>query len=423
LERGSKVSLSFLLQPPKFKQTLLLTIYRLKYWESSLIFFLLLIGIFTSCSVKKIEEKINDAVIETAFLEPGDSAILPIDERTSLHNPTIQYYEVNGKEYLVISDRITSRLLFFDFNTKELSFEVKFSAEGENGIGEFRGATVLSMDSIIVLGKAYDRFYLSDTTGRLIRKYILEPHTQSEPIQWLQYSITSCFKPSYDGIFAFTLPFGLGHTRESEALKEPCITHYDLKKETWNYIDMKFPPIYSEMGGHYTFTHFLGDIEVVDNKLIVNFPASNYLYVYEKGQVKEFEARVRGTSTIYPPSDDLPTTSKEIDTYILQSPTYLFLLYDKYRKVYYRFFLDKQEDNSSNGDILKMYDEKPCSIVILDSAFTKIGETSLPLKTYHIPDHFVSPKGLYISTNHPDNPSIKEDQLSYRLFTLQKKVN
>jgi len=378
-----------------------------------------------SCSTKQESQRLQIVKgIESydSYLEPQELVLFPIDERTSLHNPTIQYFETNGKKILAISDRINNRILAFDFETKTFAFEVKFSKEGIHGIGEFNGGTILSLDSIIVLGTANDRFYLADSSGSIRKEFVLYPHNAYERVQWLQYSITSCFKPGFNDIYAFTLPFGLGQNRESEAFKESCITHYSFKTGDWEYLDIKFPSQYSDIKGHYTFTHFLGDLEVVDGKLIVNFPASNYLYVYDDNgtYLQKYLAKSDRISVIKPPSRKLPTTSEELDRHILESPAYLFLIYDSYRKIYYRFLLNKQEDTSSIGDILKMYDEKPCSIIILDSAFNKIGETYLPEKTYHIPDHFVTPKGLYISTNHPDNKSVNEDKLSYRLFTLEK---
>ncbi len=319
------------------------------------------------------------------------------------------------KKYLTISPISTGTLLIFDFEKKELAFKVKFLTEGTH---DYESAFLLSMDSIIVLGAERDRFYLSDTSGRIKNKYILFPKKIADDDLLLGSGITNCFKVNFTGFYVFNVQPGLLE-RGEEVFKKPCVIHYNFKKEDWEYINVSFPALYYQSGGHYTVTHLWGDLEVVDNKLVVNFPASNYLTVYENGNIKQEEAKADELSIIVPPSKNLRNDLDDIDTYVLQSPAYQFLLYDSYRKVYYRFLLGGQEDMSSKGDILKNYDEKPCTVVILDSAFSKIGEFKLPPRTYHIPDHFVGPKGLYLSTNYVDRSAISKNMFSYRLLSLR----
>lgn len=382
-----------------------------------------IVQIFT-ISCKRQHSEAKDATYKnaetnyTASLIPDSIISFAIDERTSLFNPQIRFFLDNkNRPYFIVDNNIGNRLIFFDFNTKNRVFEVNYDRAGVNGIGELQGASILSLDSIIVLGTSDEDIYLSDTSGTIKHKYKVKPKSGIDRTPQLRYGITNSCVASNKDIYLFTFPPGLGWPREAEALKESTIVKYNLLEEDWHFINIPYPEVYHQ-SGHYTFTHFIGDIDRNGEKLIINFPASNYVFVYENGIITKFLGKSDKVENIPPPGRKMATTSEEIDTQILESPAYLFLSYDPYRKVYYRFLLNAQEDISSIGDVLKMYDEKPCSIIILDENFKKIGETVLAENTYHIPDHFIGPKGLYISTNHPDNPNINEDKLAYQLLKL-----
>lgn len=91
------------------------------------------------------------------------------------------------------------------------------------------------------------------------------------------------------------------------------------------------------------------------------------------------------------------------------------LMYDKYRKVFYRFAL-MPDDN------IKPFSNNPhqsFSIIILNKDYEIIGETKFPGNTYAHHLCFVGKKGLYISENNENNPQFDENKLVFRCFTLQ----
>jgi hypothetical protein len=96
-------------------------------------------------------------------------------------------------------------------------------------------------------------------------------------------------------------------------------------------------------------------------------------------------------------------------------PHYHHLMYDKYRKVFYRFAL-MPDDN------IKPFSNNPhqsFSIIILNKDYEIIGETKFPGNTYAHHLCFVGKKGLYISENNENNPQFDENKLVFRCFTLQ----
>jgi len=56
--------------------------------------------------------------------------------------------------------------------------------------------------------------------------------------------------------------------------------------------------------------------------------------------------------------------------------------------------------------------------MILDKNLIILGETRFE-NNYLVPNNvFVAEDGLYISTNHPDNPILEEDWMEFELFEL-----
>ena len=94
------------------------------------------------------------------------------------------------------------------------------------------------------------------------------------------------------------------------------------------------------------------------------------------------------------------------------------IIYDKYRKVYYRFFQPACEvsPNENITDLMKT--GKKFSIMILDKDFKVIGETLSPENIYIPVMFFILKDGLYISDNNFQNPEFNENVLSFRRMDL-----
>ena len=100
---------------------------------------------------------------------------------------------------------------------------------------------------------------------------------------------------------------------------------------------------------------------------------------------------------------------------------YWHLMYDKYRKVFYRFVRHPYEFPADRN---AQFDEdrgRIFSIVILNAKYEIIGETTFPGHTYNYTLCFVGKKGLYISLNNQDNPIFSEDELFFQRLELVDK--
>lgn len=93
----------------------------------------------------------------------------------------------------------------------------------------------------------------------------------------------------------------------------------------------------------------------------------------------------------------------------MTSPSYENILFDPYRKVYYRFF--RLPDTSYTPSVRG--NNKPIGIIILNEKFEKQKEFMLPKNKYDLNNCFVSENGLHIQ-----KMTESEDELVFDIFML-----
>ncbi|MDX9928018.1 MAG: DUF4221 family protein, partial [Bacteroidales bacterium] len=96
------------------------------------------------------------------------------------------------------------------------------------------------------------------------------------------------------------------------------------------------------------------------------------------------------------------------------------IFYDKYRNCYYIFYMKRNENPDAGRNLFLKLQYPDCFILILDKDLKHMGEVFLPDNTYSFQFSFITPDGLYISEDHPNNPDFDEDFMRFRLFKLEK---
>lgn len=115
---------------------------------------------------------------------------------------------------------------------------------------------------------------------------------------------------------------------------------------------------------------------------------------------------------------DLSGSKEENYRYFASAPNYKSIFYDKFKNVYYRVCYPEIELTSEEEIMKYRFVPKMFSILILDSELNVIGETLFEKEKF-LPDNlFITEAGVYLSKNHPDNPDLEEDYLSFALFEL-----
>ena len=116
-------------------------------------------------------------------------------------------------------------------------------------------------------------------------------------------------------------------------------------------------------------------------------------------------------------SPDMQTAVRKM----CELPFYGNIIYDKYRKVYYRIVYPQTEYNNVENFVdMWQFGRSLFSIMILDEDFNAVGETLFPENEFRSDLMFVLEDGLYISSSHYKNPIYDEDRLVFKRFVLEK---
>lgn len=113
--------------------------------------------------------------------------------------------------------------------------------------------------------------------------------------------------------------------------------------------------------------------------------------------------------------------SQELDKFYVESYCIDRLFHDEQNQLTYVFiehgipFIDKDSGRKNT------YEDKPFSIVVLDSSFKKLTEQKFEGGKYSLLGSFATPEGLYLSLNNPHSETFDENLFKYKLFKLTRK--
>jgi len=98
-----------------------------------------------------------------------------------------------------------------------------------------------------------------------------------------------------------------------------------------------------------------------------------------------------------------PYTKDKLWQHYLLSAAYRRLVYDPYKRCYYRFFVHPLAEKNKEG-LFNTYMDKKISLMVLDEQFNLIGETMLPDECFFIFFAIPARNGLYINYGPITNP-------------------
>ena len=200
------------------------------------------------------------------------------------------------------------------------------------------------------------------------------------------------------------VPTRMTEIEENQLSQQFLSTAFSLGNGESSLSTHKYPKDYLEEGLKAPYFSMVAS----PDRVVYSFFADHRLIVAEKNN--ETTKLVPAKSRYLP--QGFPLLSRTADrleysNYLFTSPRYEGLIYDAYREVFYRYCYPsiapkKQEEINQ----LRAYPED-FSIMILDNKLKVLGESRFSGK-HLVPNNvFVAEEGLYISSNHPDNPNVK----------------
>ncbi|GAB5526490.1 MAG: DUF4221 domain-containing protein [Roseivirga sp.] len=385
-------------------------------------FIIALLTLFTfACSDNSKVEESTKATYDHN-LKGSDSLIqLGVDSVTSNVSDFLTYYDDNksGTGYLFSINTFMNQLQIFDLNEQKMLRSIPVEMNGERGVGPFKGVHVKDFENIMLFPNQDNRVYIIDTTGTKFEKIEYE-----QPIGYNNAMISSSFfsaSPLYtsDKLIVKTLYQGNYRTISNRELSRKHTAYaIDLNTGKTEMLPHFFPNDYFAGG----MKHFEFSAVHSEKGAVYSFFGDHNLYYSSEVEAPLEKVNAR-SKFLKNQLDHFPADGggAERGKYFSTSAHYGNLLYDKYRKVYYRFCYPELEITEVQELRANIQFPKKFTVMILDEDLNVIGETMFDKNSELVPKNaFVGKKGLYMSVNHPESKLNNEGQFSFRLMTLEK---
>lgn len=332
----------------------------------------------------------------------------------------VETLEDSGKAYLSFKNEVEPEILFYEMSSGNLVKRVVYGVEGDNAItGGFMGYRAIDFDHIYIPSMYVTTIFITDTTGTIKDKINFSQTDTNQPLIPFIPGLYGTIE-IIDGQF-YILQTVNPMLREKALEDSPVSVVIDTMQHVVRALPMKFPQLitYKDFGtsagnGEDYYRCFTGD------NFVYSFYYSELMY---KADIRHQNVTSCPVKSRYIDKVEILRNSSNNQNAILkdraEQANYGSVLYDKYRKVYYRVAYPASTiEESDNYLKIIRSGKKNFSIMILDKDLNVIGETLFPDYTFNPHLWFVREEGLYISTNNEMNPNYDENQLVFKRVEL-----
>jgi hypothetical protein len=366
------------------------------------ILFVLLIGrvyrtlyYFSTTSIAKTSIGKKDSLV----LVVTDSLALPLDSTTSPGVATNeQYIAIQGKSYLAFLNFVSRNLYFYDLVHNVIARVIHLDSLGFSAEDGVQGFCMLAPDSMLIYSYKKSRWTLvHQQKGKLAQGDIgMDNHSFLTVYPFVTTYAPMQYDHTNNQVY-FTGPStALGdYTRDKE--RNVLISLNLQTGEIANQVN--YPEIYwhANWGGLVGFERLSYCFNPTDGLLVFSFMADHALTIYNT-HTKKIHLTVAPSSFFSPLEsfDFHPMLvdfhKGEIEQRYAQSFAYLNIVYDPFRKMYYRF-----------TDFPAASGQKQNSVILLTDRFERLGEVVLPVDRYSINNFFVSEAGFFLKRKDAHN--------------------
>ncbi len=340
--------------------------------------------------------------------------------KNSAYNKNYTLQTIDTNEYIITVNHDKNLVLFYSPVTRQIKKQIKYKYDGPNGVGIISFATAHNWDSIFLIRLHTNNIFLTDSSGRVKRRFELSETVLGNPIWNIAASFATPMVLYNNKLYLDNIPNIYVFTKAFWNKKLALIYHLTDNKV---YAYGNYPEIYKKginFGGYN-----LNENRIINKhgQSIFSFTMDNHLYVYnDTALIKKVPVPSRYVKEDAPvPKKKLTGFNYEDDwLYDMSRGSYKWMVYDKYHNMIYRLVLHSMPAYDAEGNRNKWLD-KPFSIQIIDSNFRLVGEVPFPGKTYFFRNIMASKRGLLISLSNDKNPITEENKLILARFKLVKK--
>lgn len=373
-----------------FTHYLLFNNYRLNNKMKRFLTCLYVLPLLASCGKTPIIKVPNDgtAASDSSLLCRQDSTItINVGKRLTPHPLSSQFLEKGDSSFYIMLDE--NRLYWFDKETGNLIKERKIEECGT--LNNYSGILCLK-DTFFAYNYNRGSVYMLDSLMKVKKSWELLGDTG---VAW--YSAPEALTNSpiiYSNGSIMLSGTKMGKQEDMNELRVSC--RVDLKDGKKEY-GVPYPSQYIEanFGGVYfnSICHALNG----DGNYIYSFPADHYVYIYSPhfASVKRLYMGSRYASAISSSDMNALQLLRDKDLrikYFISQDSYSNLLYDKYRKVYYRIANHPLEGWKGGRFV------QPFSIIVMDEKGRLITETPVQkdYDSFNLRNMHVTHDGLLI---------------------------
>jgi len=382
---------------------------------------------FTSIITINLSSCINDKSTENeqrrkANFVLTDSIILSIDTSTSTESGTLLFYSDQNlnKDYIVYYDNITRKITFIDLKTQKVDFKINIHNKGKNAISYYAGFCIKNLDSIYVFSAGL-KIYRINRYGEILSTIDYDTLVSDFPI----VPLSSFSKFHTNAIIVKNEMYVIqgDATYHYSDINDPTKYNFcykvNLNKNTVNLMKIHHPDNYWAKG----VKELLVSWDYNGSSFVYSPLYSNDIYLSKNNnkidKIYKIKSRYINSLNFYNPNN-IPSQEEYLENRLLYQ-RYLGIIYDPYNDCYYRFFWSGMDiTNFSDEELVKNYKNIPTfGISVINKNFQIVDEIILPEYTYTPHKYFITEKGLAISADHPDNPSLTESKWIFHIYNLK----
>jgi len=359
-----------------------------------------------------------------------DSLSIVLDDKTSYEFLNVSYFENDTLEVLLSVNYLINGFNLYDLSSAKLLSQVSIPNDGPFSVRELQGVTIRNLDSIYVFSKV-DLRNVSIVDYKSNFKDTFYPHpfeprnNFSRPVPILNHqSNTSTPTMLSHNKLIFSKYEVFDYYMSSNINSDYSGEFYlDLKSLEFSELPITFPRWLQNKSMHlFSMLHTKTLNE--DGQLVYAFYGEDSLRVYDMSNnhfdvyLAKYDKDNKERVFYKGRPNSIQSLEDGLGNYL-----YTQIIYDKYRKVYYRILERPIKYNPAIHKNSSAYYQKPVSCVILDSDFKKIGEVDFAEDVYRSYGSFVGKNGLYVPRLSTNYKNLDEDRVEYSVYVLDSNKN
>lgn len=384
--------------------------------------------VLVSCTNKRIELK-NDKkgkLQATMQLKEVGTKSFVLDDETAPKPLYIQVVNDSlGDRHLTFLNNYNNSIYFYNYENLKFIKRIIFDKDGPDGVQMPEGYHIKNSDSIFIFSRLLKVFHVNSSSEVLNKISLNNGHdirgkdnswAYRYPEFYLETVAPFMESPKellLTGIFGGTMP-------DSIVDKFKFTAHIDFNLNRVNYSHTYPRSLFGNNvnWGEGLLVQVFPQLHPNGKKMIYSFPMSHDLFIADL-ETNDYEKVYAGSnfaSTIKSIDKKAGRASAElIRSSFTTQDMYAAIIYDKFRKIYYRFLRKAMPDAPKDTS----WKEKEIAVIIMDEEFNYLGETTLGTENeWNWHNSFVTKEGLNIE--YLEDSDIREVNISFKTLLPQK---